>query len=434
MTAAQLAGPPADEPVRRSAWSVVLLLAAILFGGAAMRSVFGPLQEAARIDLHLTDFSMSLVQGVAAGAPVALISLPVAWVIDHGQRVRLLIALLGVCVIGAFWTAWAGGFVSLFLARTLSGIGAGCALSVIISLSADLCAPDHRGRAIVLLGLGAYAGAAGSFVLAGLLLTFLQRHQLPLLGAMAPWRGTHFVIGLGGTLLLFPLLWLKEPVRHEQERVEARLGPSLRALWVKRRFIAPLFIGQLGVGMADGAASIWAAPLLIRHYHQQPTQFAGWMGALILVGGVLGSVVGGFGADLGKSSGRRGFLLLAAVIATGCAIPAAVFPLAPTVTSFGLLLFILLLGGTITGVVASTTVAVLIPNEERGACMAAFAIVGALIGQLAPTLVAVGSNAMGGEQHLAPALTLVVLATGIISFAGYVVAMRNAPISATEAG
>src|ERR1700748_252163 len=97
----------ASPDTQQTAWSVVLLLALILFGGATMRAVFGPLQEAAKIDLGLSDVAVSYLQGLASGAPVALIALPVAWVIDHGHRVRLLIALLMVCVIGTFWTAFA---------------------------------------------------------------------------------------------------------------------------------------------------------------------------------------------------------------------------------------------------------------------------------------------------------------------------------------
>jgi MFS family permease len=417
-----------------TAWSVVLLLALILFGGAVMRTVFGPLQEAAKIDLGLSDFAVSLVQGLSGGAPVALISIPVAWVIDHGRRVQLLIVLLGICVIGTIWTAFATSFLTLFLARMLSSLGAGCAIAVIISLTADYCAPHHRGRAIVILGLGTYAGAAAAFVLGGGLLSYLARHPIGALGALGPWRGTHFLIGMAGTVLLFPLFLLREPVRHEQEQASAALLTSLRALWSKRRFLAPLFVGQLAVGMADGAAGIWATPVLIRNFHQQPSQFAGWMGGVILFAGIFGSMVGGFGADLGKKSGKRGALLLTAVAATALGVPAALFPLMPSVTGFALVFMLMMFVGTVTAIVSSTTVAVLIPNEERGACMAAFAIVGAMIGQLAPTVVAWGSSAMGGEQHLAPALAVTGVVTGVISFAGYIFAMRNAPRSATDWG
>jgi len=422
-----------SDRTRKTVWSAVLLLAAVMFAGGMIRTVFSPLQEAAKLDLRLSDFAISLVQGLATGAPIALVSVPLAWVIDHGRRVRLLVALFAICVIGTFWTAFATGLPSLFLARVLSALGASCAIPVIISLVADLCAPEKRGRAIVVLGLGAYAGAAAAFMLGGVLLTALASHPIAALGAMAPWRGTHLLVGVAGTLLLFPLFFLREPERHEVELKTTSVGPTLRALWAKRAFLIPLFAGQIGVSMADAAASIWATPVLIRSYHLQPAAFAGWVGAILFVAGVLGSVLGGFGADLGHKTGRRGGLLFGAVLATALGIPAALFPIMPSIGGFQILFFFLLFAGTITSVVASTTVAVLIPNEERGACMAAFSVISSIIGaSLAPTIVTLGSTLMGGEQHLAPSLAATGLVTGVISLAGYVLAMRNAPKSATE--
>ena len=107
------------------------------------------MQEAAKLNLKLSDFDISLVQGLATGAPVALASIPLAWVIDHGNRMRLLIcSILAICIAGTVWTAFAGGLPSLFIARMLSALGATCAIAVVISLTADICAPDkRRGRA-----------------------------------------------------------------------------------------------------------------------------------------------------------------------------------------------------------------------------------------------------------------------------------------------
>jgi MFS family permease len=430
---AALGAGAASDRVRRTAWSAVLLLAAVLFAGGLLRTVFSPLQEAAKLDLKLSDFGISLAQGLATGAPVAAVTVPLAWVIDHGRRVRLLVALFAVCVVGTLWTCFATGLASLFLARMLSAIGASCAIPVIISLVADLCAPDHRGRAMVVAGLGSYAGAAAAFMLGGWLLSALARHPLAALCALAPWRGAHLIVGIAGAVLLLPLAFLREPVRHEVEVQGAALGPTMRALWAKRAFLGPLFMGQIGISMADAAASIWATPVLIRSYHLQPAEFAGWIGAILFLSGVLGAALGGLGADLGHKTGRRGGLLLAAVLATGLGVPAALFPIMPGIVGFQVLFFCLLLAGAIVTVVASTAVAVLIPNEERGASMAAFSVINAIIGGgLAPTVVTAGSALLGGEQHLAPALAATGLTTGVLSLAGYILAMRNAPKSATE--
>ena len=51
---------------------------------------------------------------------------------------------------------------------------------------------------------------------------------------------------------------------------------------------------------------------------------------------------------------------------------------------------------------------------------------------LAPTMVTLGSRALGGEQHLAVSLAITGVVTGLLSFGGYYFAMRNSPLSATD--
>ncbi|MDB5432295.1 MAG: hypothetical protein JWP35_3411 [Caulobacter sp.] len=424
-------GAPTSASPTRTAWSIIAMLALVLFGGAVMKSAFGPLQEAAKHDLGLSDFSISLIQGLGAGLPIAIFSLPLSWLIDHGNRIRLAIVLLGVCIAGTIWTSFAHDFYSFLAARTLSTIGAGTLLGALISVTADLCVPAKRGRALVLLGFGVYAGAALGFGLAGGILKAMGQHPIAILGAMTPWRQTHLLLGVAGAVLALPLIFMREPVRQEVEVKVAALGPVMTALWAKRKFLAPLFVGQIGITMADTAAAIWASPVLIRDFHQQPADFSGWIGLTMFAAGVLGSILGGVGADLGHRTGRRGGLLWAGVVATLVGIPAALFPIMPTVAGFGFLFFLLALHGAVASVMVTTAVVVLLPNEERGACSAAFGVINAIVGlSLAPIMVTLGAKLLGGEQHLGMALAITGVITGIAAAAGYILAMRNAPLAA----
>jgi MFS family permease len=156
------------------------------------------------------------------------------------------------------------------------------------------------------------------------------------------------------------------------------------------------------------------------------------MGALILLTGLVGAVLGGIAADWGQKSGRRGGILIGAVIAAVAGVPAALFPIIPDVTGFAIALGALMLGGTVTGLVVSVALTVLLPNELRGLCIGAFIAVAGLIGfGIAPTLVAAVSDWMGGERHLAEALALVGVVVSAASVAAFWQAMRTAPESAT---
>ena len=66
------------------------------------------------------------------------------------------------------------------------------------------------------------------------------------------------------------------------------------------------------------------------------------------------------------------------------------------------MLGVLMLCRHVTGLVTSVALTVLLPNELRGLSIGAFIAVAGLIGfGIAPSLVALVSKLLGGEQHLA---------------------------------
>ena len=413
----------------------LLLLAMAIAAGRISSEVFAVVQESAKAELGLSDFQLSMVQGVAAAIPLATMSIPLGLMIDRQNRMRMLIALGFAWTAGLAMAGWANGMTMLFAAKMLSSLGANCSIAVCISIAADLCSPTKRGTAMLILTLGKWAGTASAFALGGWLVGKLAADGVPAwLGTVAPWRGVHLMLALGCAVLMLPLiLFLREPQRHET--VAAAGAPFrvvMRELWERRAFLIPLFVGQISVAMVDTAAGIWAAPILSRSYGLQPSQFANWMGIVIFAAGVLGAVLGGLAADAGQKLKRRGGILMGAVVMSGLAIPAALFPIAPDTTIFAVALFFFLLCGTIAGLIVSATLATLLPNELRGLCLGLFiAIAGVISFGVAPTLITIVSALLGGEAHLAMALALVGVVVSALAFIAFPFAMRHAPASAT---
>jgi len=256
---------------------------------------------------------------------------------------------------------------------------------------------------------------------------------LPHLFGLSPWRSAQWMLAFGSAAFVLPLLLLREPQRHE---VEAGPGASIRVvlgeLKARRAWIIPLFVGQTTVVMADAAAAIWVSPVLERSYHLQPGEFAGWVGAIVLVTGIIGSIVGGIVADMGQTSRVRGGLMIGAIAAAAIAVPCALFPVMPGVGTFAIAFFILTLAGNVTAMVASVALTVWLPNELRGLAIGAFIAIAGLIGfGVAPSLVTLVSGSLGGEQHLAPALAIVGVAVSIVSVGGFWLAMKRAPRTLT---
>ena len=388
---------PAASPSKAMALGPLLIVALLMASGAMALQSFGIMAETAKAEMGLSDRALAFIQGGGAAIPLVLLSVPIGVLVDRRNRVRLLIAMSSLWTLGTVVTALAPGVAILFLGRMLVGIGSTGALTAALSLSADWCEPAHRGRAMLITTLGKTIGVAAGFAVSGLLLAAFAKAGAPhLLGASA-WRNAQWVLAIISAAITLPLFLLREPPRREVEsQASAPFKVVSAELWKRRAFLIPLFIGQTSVVMADAAAGIWAAPVLQRSYGLEPGSFAGWLGGVLLVTGFGGAILGGLVADWGQKTGRRGGLLIGAIAAALVGVPAALFPVMPSVTGFAVALGALMLAGTITGLIASVALTVLLPNELRGLSIGAFIAFAGLIGLgIAPALVAEVSRWMG---------------------------------------
>jgi MFS family permease len=416
----------ADRDLTGVGWGALSLLALTIFSGLLMQGSLGSIQETIKLELGLSDFQTSLLQGLAVSIPVALLAIPLGRLTDRGNRMRLLILMALIWTTGTALTAFAQGFATLFAARVLANIGAVLAIPIVISIGADLSPPAQRGRALLPLSLGKIAGQAGAIALGGAVVAKLTAAP-SLTGGLAPWRGMHIVFAIASAALLLPLLLAKEPARRE---VDGLVSPPFRvamaAIWQRRDLLVPLFIGQVTVVMADFAALSWSSTVLARDYHQQPADYSGWLGLVILLSGIFGSLIGGFAADVGHRSRMKRGILIGAVVAAVLSIPGAFFPIMPTATGFAIMLALLALCGTVTGLVTATALAVLIPNEIRGVCLGAFMVVGSVIGLgVAPTMATFIADLLGGEAYLRYGLTITTATTSLIAVFFFARAMRR---------
>lgn len=426
--ATEAATPTSGGGFRKTKWSVVWLLTLTLFSALTIGGLLAPLQEAAKADLGMSDMQLSLLIGTALAIPVAVLSLPIAWMVDHGTRTWLLIVLTSLWAVGTIAVAFVPNFQWLFAARLVAGIGAGTAFPVVVSLLADVCMPERRGRSMLLMSIGAWGGAAAAYAIGGTLFGYLEANPTAFFPGLAPWREVHLIVGIGAALGVLPLFLIREPVRHEVEQTSTSLKSGLQAFWRRRNFLGPLLLGNLAGGLADVAAGMWVGSVLIRNYGLQPGEFGGWVGLIILASGVVGSIIGGFTADAGLKLKMRGGILLPALIATALTIPAGAYPIMPTVGGFAWVLFALLIGGTIVNLVNSAAIAVLIPNEERATSLAALKMASTFVTFLVmPPVIAWLSTVLTGPNALGQALTWLGVLTGIVSLIGYWLAMINAP-------
>ena len=424
---------PSPGAFRKTKWSVVWLLTLTIFSALTVGGLLAPIQEAVKLDLGISDFQLAMIVGSATAIPAAILSLPIAWMVDHHTRTRLLIILSSLWAIGTIGTAFAQDFYGLFAARLIAGVGAATAFPVLVSILADVCIPERRGRSMLLISIGAWAGAAAAFAIGGTLFGWLEANPSAFVAGMPPWREAHLIVGIGSALLVLPLFLIREPARHEVEQASPDLRLALKAFWTRRHFLGWLYIGNFAGFFAEGAAALWIGSVLVRQYQQSPGEFGGWVGLVILGSGIVGSIIGGFAADASQKLKMRGAILLPAVIATALSIPASAYPIMPNVTLFAWVLFALLLGGVVVNLVNAAAIAVLLPNEERATSLAGLAIINKIVGgPITAGIIAWMAMLFKGPMGLGITLTWLGVVSGVISLVGYWFAMRNAPVPAAS--
>lgn len=421
--------PVAEKPFARLLPVLILFAIVICLGQQAMAQ-FGFVQDSAKAALGLNDSQLGTIQAVGLAVPILLLSIPVGILVDRWNRMRLTILLGAVWTAGTIGTAFAQDMTTLLIARMAAGVGAVGAVTALISVAADICAPDQRGRSMLILTIGKVGGIAAAFGVGGLVLKALGADGL---WGLPGWRALLLLLGIASAVGVALLLFVREPARREVVAGNnAPFREIFAELWARRAFLLPLFAGQISVTMADQATVTYVSPILGRSYGVPPEQ-AAWVGTVLFFTGLAGSIAGGALADIGHRSGKRGGILYGAIAAAALGIPAALFSVAPSVPLFGVGLGLLMMCGTITGLVTAVVITVLLPNELRGLCIGAFLSLAGLIGfGVAPVLVAQLSILLGGEKHLGEALAVVSVAVSVASLFAFLLAARNAPESATE--
>ena len=405
----------ASELISRAAVQL-LLLAAAVWAITYARVSLGPLQEALRVDLGLTDNEIALVQGPALALPMALASIPLGLIVDRYSRVRLFLFSVALSVVATVLTAIAPNLSVLVVARGLLGFGVAAVLVGAYSLVADLYPPAQRGRATTIVALGEIGGAPAAFALGGALLVMAgPLASLDFGSRTGGWRWA--LLWMSGPLAIVALLMagLREPPRTDIVVQHPRLRDIAEELWRYRTVVAPLLFARVMVWIADGAVFVWAAPTFARRFALAQDRIGAIIGGALLISGILGPIIGGPLADLCQRTGgpQRTATILAVVALLS--VPAGLFAVVPNPTLAGLMLTAFLTLGFAFGTAAMTLGTVVIPGEVRGLFLAASVTVAALFSTgVAPVAISLLSRTLGGTTMIGHALAWVCALTSLL--------------------
>jgi MFS family permease len=291
------------------------------------RQMLSILVEPIEKDLHISDSAIGILTGPVFVIFYTVLGIPIAWLADRWSRPAI------VAIALTLWSGFtalcgaAGGFASLAFARLGVGFGeAGCNPSA-HSLIADISRPEQRGSGLAIYSLGVPIGTLLGLALGGLIAD-VGPHG---------WRVAFVVAAIPGLVLaLVVALTIKEPRPSRPlsgpSALQSLMQPyrdlmdTVRALAPKRTFWL-MAVGS-GVSAFVGYAHLFfTSSFFLRcHTAEVAAIAAGFglkskgflgpaLGLMTGLGGLTGTLVGGWIADRAAIRDRRLFATVPGVAA-----------------------------------------------------------------------------------------------------------------------
>jgi len=356
------------------AWYMVFILFLAYTFSAIDRQILTLLVEPIRNDLHISDSEMSLLMGFAFAFLFAIAGLPIGRLSDRKSRRWVISIGISVWCLMTAVSGFAKNFWHLFLARMGVGVGEAALTPAALSLISDKFPPNQRALALSVYHLGYPIGAGVAMIVGGLIigkLTEIGDIQLSFLGTFKPWQMTFIIVGLPGLLLALLMFTFSEPKRQglmktTQGDDELPLKDLFKFLLERKSVYGAHFIGVALLGLLAIGTAIWYPTFLVRTYDLSIQQAGIYFGAVNLLFGAPGLLLGGWLAQKLASKGYTDANMRIMIIATATkTLPLVLAPLMPTWQLAVGLTAIATFCGQMSNGVSSATILDITPNQMR---------------------------------------------------------------------
>jgi predicted MFS family arabinose efflux permease len=212
-----------------SAWFVLGMLCFVYVLNFLDRQLLSILAKPIQDDLQVTDGQLGRISGLYFALFYCLISIPVAWLADRTNRVRVLAFACALWSAATVACGFAATYPQLVLARMTVGIGEAGGVPPSYAIISDYFPPGQRGTALGLFNFGPPIGQALGVAFGASIASAYS------------WRNAFVVLGAVGIVTAVLVYWLvREPVRGGLDPVPvARSGATQPA--------APTFLATVAM-------------------------------------------------------------------------------------------------------------------------------------------------------------------------------------------
>lgn len=290
---------------------LLLLLFAVNFVNYLDRQVIAGVSELLKGSFNLLDSQLGLI-ATAFMISYSVLSLPAGILADRWNPAR--VAAVGVFLwsVATIATATATGFASLFGWRAMTGVGEAAFVCTAPTIIGWIYTDAERSRKLSIFNLGLPFGAAAGVMLGSKI------------GEAFGWQYAFVTAGIPGILLAY-LLW-RLPIDQYKPQ---QLIPGSKANERKLSFsflTNPIYLlvvlGYAGISWTFGSISLWLPSYFTREWGLKLSVAGEYTGYIIIAGGLLGTLVGGFIADAWHRHSPRGrtYTLFIACILAGLSV------------------------------------------------------------------------------------------------------------------
>lgn len=290
---------------------VLVVLVVLNLNNFLDRTSISALAPAIQDEFGLSDTLVGLVMGIAFTVFYATLAFPLARMIDHHNRVRILSGVLALWSLMATLCGTAASFLQLFMFRIGVGIGEAGAGPASHSLISDYFRKLDRPVALGVFSLGVPLGTFLGIYLGGILVDAIG------------WRWTFVALGAPGLLLaLIVLLTVREPVRggldDPADLAVLRASEDVPFWDVVRGLLRSPTFQIMSLSAAPSALcgygmNLWMPSFITRIHELELGVFSLQLGLAIGVGGGLGAMLGGAITSRAALRDPRAYLTLPAL-------------------------------------------------------------------------------------------------------------------------
>jgi MFS family permease len=292
----------------RLRWITLLVLTSLNILNYIDRSIFAALVPAIQRDLHFSDTKIGWL-GSAFILSYTIIAPLFGYLGDRGPRTKTMSFGLLLWSGATALTGWTRSFAGQFATRMTVGFGEAAYSVISPTVIADHFPKSVRGKTFAIYSCAIPVGSALGYVLGG----WLE----PRIG----WERAFYVVGIPGLILTFVLFFLRDPKRGQQEdpaelarqmaQKELPFSKTYFKLFSNGGFLFTV-LGYAAYTFVVGGLSFWMPTYIVRYFDGVTAEQGNLVfGGVTVVGGFVGTVLGGWLADRIEKRSGNGYMKVA---------------------------------------------------------------------------------------------------------------------------